>query len=417
MRKLLILLSFLITSFYPSIAQSLKVIGYSGDPYNLTTKFIDDYFTVERNDGYAIIDLEGKTIASGIKAPLLNFSRILHVGYGTMYTEEGNNIVIKSIKGKTLSTGKYMDILPFTTDNTVARVTSPMGTWIVAYIDTLGKEIVRFDVKKYISIVQPLNKSGGISFISLSDFLPFSNGLTPIRSDLKKKYGFINKNLQLIIPVTFTKARPFSDGLAAVQNEDGNWGFIDLKGTLVIPYSYSREPSRFMSGLSCVENKDGLRGYINKANEVVIPPQYEDATVVYKGYALVREKYGKPALMIDSTGKVVTTFPKDLSYIDNATPPAGISGGDRPNYPFYVSETLKQLVDEGKGIFSYGMSYGLIDKHGKVILECKYDHLSNYHNGKMFAYKSSFINNSTKHEYGILKDDGKWAIQIVPSEF
>lgn len=62
-------------------------------------------------------------------------------------------------------------------------------------------------------------------------------------------------------------------------------------------------------------------------------------------------KYDKPALMIDNTGKVVTTFPKDLSYIDNATPPAGIFGGDRPDYPFYVSETLKQLVDEGRDIF------------------------------------------------------------------
>jgi hypothetical protein len=59
---------------------------------------------------------------------------------------------------------------------------------------------------------------------------------------------------------------------AAVQNEDGNWEFIDLKGKLVIPYTYSREPSRFMSGLACVKNKYGLKGYINKANEVVIPP-------------------------------------------------------------------------------------------------------------------------------------------------
>ncbi|GAA3944062.1 hypothetical protein GO495_22660 [Chitinophaga oryziterrae] len=417
MRNLLISTTILIFSFHSSIAQSLKVIGYPGDPYNLITKFKNDYFTVERNDGYAIINLEGKTITSGIKTPSIGFSRKLLIDYGTIFVEEGGKIVLKNIRGQALGTNKYIDALPFTTDNTVVRVPSPMGTWIVAYIDTLGREIVRFDVKKYISIVQPLSKSGGISFVSLSNFLPFSNGLTPIRSSLKDKYGFINKNLQLVIPVTFAKARPFSDGLAAVQNDDGNWGFIDLKGKLVIPYTYSREPSRFMSGLAAVKNKDGLKGYINKANEVVIPPRYEDATVFYKGYALVCEKYGTPALMIDSTGKVVTTFPKNLSYIDNATPPVGISGGDNPDYPFYVSETLKQLVDEGKGIFSYGMSYGLVDRYGKIILECKYNHLSNYHNSKMFAYKSSFINNSTKHEYGILKDDGEWAIQIVPSEF
>jgi hypothetical protein len=278
-------------------------------------------------------------------------------------------------------------------------------------------QIVRFDVKKYISIVQPLSKTGSFTFISLSDFLPFSDELTPIGSSLSNKYGYINKKLQLVIPVSFKKARPFSEGLAAVQNDDGNWGFINTSGKLVIPFTYTREASRFMSGRARVENTEGLKGFINKENVVVIPPKYKYATCFYKGYALVREKYGVPVNMIDSTGAIVATFPKDLSYIDDATPPTGISGGDKPEYPFYVAETLRQLVDEGKGVFTYGMKYGLVDKKGKVILECKYQYIADYHNGKMFTHRSSFVANSTKEEFGILKDDGEWAIQIVNSEF
>ncbi|MEC5146974.1 WG repeat-containing protein [Chitinophaga sp. 212800010-3] len=417
MRNLIIVVVLSIFPFFSAIAQSLKVEGYAGSSNNYITKFKGNYFTVERNDGYAIIDMEGKVVASGIKAPVMGFFRELPFAHGTIFTDEAGNIVLKNVKGQTLGTGKYKEVLPFTTDNTVARVPSAPGTWIVAYIDTTGKEIVRFDVKKYIAIVQPLNKNAAFTFVSLSDFLPFSDGLTPIASRQAEKYGYIDKKLQLIIPVGFKKARPFSEGLAAVQNADGNWGFINTSGKLIIPYTYSRETSRFMSGLARVENKEGLKGFINKDNVVVIPPRYEYATCFYKGYALVRENYDKPACLIDSMGIVVTTFPKNLSYIDNSKPAPGISAGDRPEYPFYVSETLQQLVDEGKGIFQYGTSYGLVDKKGKVILDCKYAYLSDFHNGKMFAHQSSFVNNSTKHEFGILKEDGEWAIQIVPSEF
>ena len=416
MRILLIVMIAHICTF-SAIAQPIKVEGYAQSLSTYVTKFKGDYFTVGRKDGYAIMDLEGKVITSGIKAPVLGFSRKLHFDHGTIFAEDAGNIVLKNVKGQTLGTGKYKEIVPFTTNNTAVRIPSAQGVWIVAYIDTTGKEIVRFDVKKYISIVQPLSKTGAFTFISLSDFLPFSDGLTPIGSSLSNKYGYINKKLQLVIPVSFKKARPFSEGLAAVQNDDGNWGFINTSGKLVIPYTYTREASRFMSGRARVENTEGLKGFINKENVVVIPPKYKYATCFYKGYALVREKYGVPVNMIDSTGAIVATFPKDLSYVDDATPPTGISGGDKPEYPFYVAETLRQLVDEGKGVFTYGMKYGLADKKGKVILECKYQYIADYHNGKMFAHRSSFVDNSTKEEFGILKDDGEWAIQIVPSEF
>ncbi len=397
--------------------QSIKVEGYAGAPHNYLTKFDGEYFTVERNDGYALINLSGQVVASGLKAPVKGFGRKLYYNFKTVFTEEGGNIVLKNIKGRTLGVQKYKEIEPFVTTNTVVRLPSAQGSWLVAYIDTAGKELVRFDVKKLWSIVQPLNQLGAFSFVTLSEFLPFSHGLTPIHSRVASKYGYINQKLQLVIPVLYKKARPFSEGLAAVQNEDGNWGFINTGGKLVIPFTYSRETSRFMSGLARVEDTKGQLGYINTKNEVVIPPKYEHATCFYKGYALVRENYNSPVQMIDSIGKVVAIFPKDLSYIDNAKPPTGISGGDKPEYPFYISETLQQLVDEGKGIFMTGLRYGLADKSGKVILDCIFEFLSDFHNGKMFAHQSKFENNETKHFLGILQENGEWAIQIVPPQF
>lgn len=417
MLKLTVFLNLTLLFIHTATAQPTKVEGYATANSSYITHFDGYHFTVQRKDGYAVIDLKGNVITSGIKAPVIGFFRKLPMYHGTLFADEAGNIVLKSIKGKPLGIGKYQEIIPFTTNNTVARVAGTPGSWTVAYLDTSGKEIVRFDVKKYLAIAQPLSKMGAFSFVSLNQFLPFSEGLTPIHSAVSEKYGFIDKKLKLVIPVSFKQACPFSDGLAAVQNNDGNWGFINKTGRLVIPYTYSRRPSRFMSGLARVENNNGRWGYINKENKVVITPKYQFTSSFYKGYALVRESQNHPVLLIDSTGKTVTTFPKDASYIDNATPPAGISGGERPEYPFYVSETLQQLVDEGKGIFTSGLRYGLIDNKGNRVLDFEYQILSDYHGGKMFAHKSAYVNNSTQHQYGILNDRGSWVIEIVKPEF
>jgi len=398
-------------------AQPLKVEGYTKYAGQYITQFKGNYFTLYRNDGYAVIDLNGKTITSGIKAPVIGFSREFSLYKGVFFADNANDIILKNISGQTLGVGKYMEIVPFTTDNTVARVRTPLSSWIVAYIDTAGREIVRFDVKKYLSITDPLAKMGAFTFVSLQDFLPFSEGLTPIKSRVKEKYGFINKKLQLVIPVSFKQANPFSEGLAAVENDEGNWGFINTTGTLVIPYSYSRRPSRFISGLAKVENKEGRRGFINKMNKVVIAPRYTYATSFYKGFALVREEYNSPSCMIDSTGAIVTRFPQGVSYIDNAMPPAGISGEERSEYPFYISETLRQLVDEGKGIFEKGMSYGLIDNKGNIVLDFKYQYLSDLHDGKMFAHITGYASNSPHDSFGIINEKGEWIIQVVAPEF
>jgi hypothetical protein len=205
--------------------------------------------------------------------------------------------------------------------------------------------------------------------------------------------------------------------MAAVENVDGNWGFINTLGKLVIPYTYSLPTSRFMSGLAKVQNKQGKFGFINKDNVVVIQPKYQFATSFYKGYALARESYSLPIDLIDSTGSVIATFPKELAYIDNSSPAPGIFAEEKFEYPFYTSPTLQQLVDEGKGIFQKGISYGLMDNKGQVVLDFKYQHLSDLHKGKLFADYSAYVNNKTINQLGIIDDKGNWLIEITPSQF
>lgn len=63
----------------------------------------------------------------------------------------------------------------------------------------------------------------------------------------------------------------FHDGMAAVCNENGLWGYIDTEGNEVIPCMYNRHVGCFSEGLACVPSDDenGVK-FINKKNEVVL---------------------------------------------------------------------------------------------------------------------------------------------------
>src|SRR5437899_2145487 len=134
MRNLILgILNFLLFCFSTG-AQPLKVEGYAGTAGNYITQFCGDYFTVQRNDGYAVINLNGKTVASGIKAPVVDFSRKLSIYNGVFFADNAGDIVLKNINWQTLGAGKYMEIRPFATDNTVVWIQSAPGSLTYAYI-------------------------------------------------------------------------------------------------------------------------------------------------------------------------------------------------------------------------------------------------------------------------------------------
>ena len=100
--------------------------------------------------------------------------------------------------------------------------------------------------------------------------MPFSEGMAGVK--IGGKWGFVNKNLDLVIPSKYDDVNSFSEGLARVS-EDGNWwGFVNKEGKLVIPAVYEHAQS-FKNGLVAVQ-KNGSWGMINQKGEVVVPFDY-----------------------------------------------------------------------------------------------------------------------------------------------
>lgn len=90
-------------------------------------------------------------------------------------------------------------------------------------------------------------------------------------------YYLFNKKGEKVSNTSFEDAELFSDGLAAVKNND-KWGFIDHKGNLVIDYKY-QDAHSFSNGFAAVMN-NGRWGYIrfdDNSEELVIDYQFDDA--------------------------------------------------------------------------------------------------------------------------------------------
>lgn len=107
----------------------------------------------------------------------------------------------------------------------------------------------------------------------------FSEGLAAVGKGEydNSKHGFIDKTGKTVIPFTYDNATSFSEGLAAVRIGDydtGKYGVIDKSGKIVVPFKYNGYIAPFSEGLAAVINKDDKYGFIDRAGKLVIPYSY-----------------------------------------------------------------------------------------------------------------------------------------------
>ncbi len=179
------------------------------------------------------------------------------------------------------------------------------------FIDTTGKEVIPCkynsakDFSEGLAAVRmgeyPNEKSGFIDKTG-KEVVPckydnvreFSEGLAVVY--LNGKGGFIDKTGTEVIPCKYEEAGNFSEGLAAVKL-DGKWGFIDTAGKEIAPCKYGKNsrdalPS-FSEGFAAVMDENGKYGFIDKTGQEVIPCKYSYAKNFSEGLAAVKNQNGK----------------------------------------------------------------------------------------------------------------------------
>jgi WG containing repeat len=204
------------------------------------------------------------------------------------------------------------------------------------------------------------------------------------------KYGYIERNGNIVIPARFEQARDFSEGLASVKIGD-KYGCIDASGKIVIPPRFDFI-DEFKNGLARITLDRLENGKIDKTGKIVTapsspkstslsddePPQRED-----NGLTLIGEsgKYGYQ----DNSGKIVIPAQFDFAADSFVEDMAWVEVKDRIGYinkqgKTIVSPQFDYLGGDGTGNFDGGWARvcsnrkcGYIDKMGKIVIPLKFD--------------------------------------------
>ncbi len=239
------------------------------------------------------------------------------------------------------------------------------GKW--GYADTSGKVVIEPQFDNAASFSDGLarvskngadyyiTKDGKTAFTTSLRLLGFRDGLSP--AEFNGKWGFVDRNGELVVPFGFQTANPFYEGLSAVTQK-GLIGYIDKSGNWVIRPRFSRmlgltDPlflPNFSEGLAVYRDNQKY-GFIDDTGKVRIPAAFERAESFSDGFALIR-----------SAGKV--------GYLDK--------NGQLAIAPIFDGGSK---FSEGMASVLIGHAWGYIDETGKLSIGPQYNSAEPFKNG------------------------------------
>lgn len=276
---------------------------------------------------------------------------------------------------------------------------------------------------------------------SYDNYRCFSEGLAVVSRD--GKYGYVNKKGELVIPLQYSYAGNFKDGMAVASIKEkiktGWWfsktierhGFINKQQQWVIPpnfddawsfsYGRARVGKRIENGTGKQSESTMRYGYIDKTGKQVIPFHYEKAdsfqkTPLDSGASIIEAKVTRPQdsnlvyCLIDRNGKPTTPVCSEDNDFRFSAGLALVKINDKygfinrkgtfviaPKYdnahPFNAKDQPASVRDAASG------KWGFINQQGKVVLPFQYYHAYSFKDGK--AYIADEIKNNQQQRFHI----------------
>ncbi len=235
--------------------------------------------------------------------------------------------------------------------------------------------------------------------------------------------GFVDADGKVVIEPVYDSVSTFCDGLAAVQNQDGNWGFIDESGKVIVPLTY-KICNDFSEGLAVVGTEDDRYGYVDTTGKLVISLKYIGASSFSEGLAKVKiesGKYGKVGY-INPNGKMVIK----AQYDDGYSFSDGLARVRKGNSVLYIDKNGKTQISkklknddsdyldfsENLASFYSNGKFGFINKKGKCVfvLGSNITYADDFYDGRCLVYnqkgKVGYINKKGKVVIPTKYDDG-----------
>ncbi|HET9598532.1 MAG TPA: WG repeat-containing protein [Anaeromyxobacteraceae bacterium] len=212
--------------------------------------------------------------------------------------------------------------------------------------------------------------------------------LFPVRQD--GKWGYIDVRGKVVIPPHFDGAGPFSEGLASVK-EGARLGYVDATGALVLvpshdPAGLLHRP--FSCGLAAIKH-GGRIGFMDRSGALAVPATFLAAKDFSEGFAFACN--GEACGFVDAAGKFVGSpmFMGGASF-RNGFGTVILAMGMAHRRTSFVTTERRRLADvyEGSGDFSEGLApvrvggrWGYVDATGKPVIRNAFDDAGRFAEG------------------------------------
>ncbi len=258
-------------------------------------------------------------------------------------------------------------------------------TYIYGYIDMRNKLVIAPTLQfteDYSENVKNYIKEHKMTF---SDMI-FYNERAWFQDIKTKKYGFINKNGEIIIEPKYISVGSFNDSLASVNFgksiHDSQWGYINTEGETIINGKYTIA-NGFSDGLATVviadydKQADITKGenisysfnwlVINKKGNIVSGPfngLSNELYYYYDGFCNVRKHFFNNTMgwrFIDKKGNFTTDFDlEEITYFNS-----GYAGVKTNGVYVFIDKTNKIVSDNYENVLPFSDGYAGVKKNGK----------------------------------------------------
>jgi len=347
MKKLFLILILVISSFYTTFSQ----LDYSLNP--LVAYFHEGKWTILNGKGNEMFSFGGNHLLAGYSEGLFLFKRKIDGKIDWAFYDH---------QGKEKFSVNYDEVLPLQDGMSLVwnNTTDTVFTKLMGFINKKGEEIV---APKYLDATQ------------------FTQGRAYVMNNDDR--GYIGKDGKYIFKLDFI-GYDFSEGIAAISNNEYKVGYIDTSGNIKIPFTFD-EPSTSKEGLIRA-NKRNKIGFINHYGNFVLDAIYDDARNFSEGYTFVCKfnpvNNNQVWALIDKNANPITDY-------------------------FFMkvndfSESYATVRTDDSWIF--------IDKSGRKQFNTNYDFADNFKYGLAWASKID------ENKFGFINTYGEWKITIPKAD-
>lgn len=220
----------------------------------------------------------------------------------------------------------------------------------------------------------------------------FREGFITLKNPDTKKFGFYDLELKKAFPGEFDGADPFFEGLAAVQDKDGLWGFIDTYGVTRVPFIYRQKPGPFHSGLAMVKDRRNQIGFIDQTGDLKVKAVYSEATHFYKGKSIAMRSGLDGYRVILSTDGTEEKFPCRICLSEKSL------YGSEANSNYFPPQDIRDFVDSGMLIIHKGFQRAIINEKNEEFSP-EFGMIKDIVDGKAIVVEGKYLDDDSKQRF------------------